>query len=52
MICEACGAENQPESTECEFCCTPLEIVDDLTGEYVSGFHSSVDDLHGEIIDD
>lgn len=53
MICEACGAENPSDSSECEFCQTPLEVVDELTGELVNGFHSILDDSKGEtFIDD
>ena len=42
MICEACGAQNPDDSIQCEFCGNPFDIVDKLTGEYISGFSSEM----------
>jgi hypothetical protein len=52
MICEGCGAENPSDETECQFCGTPLEVVDELTGEYVGGFHDLMDEVEETPIGD
>ena len=53
MICEVCGAESPSESKRCEFCDTPFETIDELTGEYVGGFHEIMDeDYKGNVFGD
>lgn len=42
MICEACGAENPIGTVECEFCRNELNVIDEMTNEYVNGLCDTI----------